>query len=921
MKLFDALRYKPEGDKLANRLVDEIRVRTMDKLVHVRDLFPHFTDHSIRHVDGVISVLDWLIPDDVKTALNEWELYFLIAAAYLHDIGMVETCPCTPSGDEWERYVSDWANEHDSDSTLDPSEIRLRAKRDFIRDTHHTRSEQYIRSHWQDLGLRAKDTPAEGQIVGRLALGHRQEDLGDGNQFGEVAFGNNQIIHRDLLAAYLRLADELDTTTLRTPWAEYEVVRHYDELSALEWAKHLSVSGVSAAHGLLTVSGECREHKVFLRLRRLEDDIRRKLMDMKRMLRRPYATADFVLEDPIPYHDIEFSIEHIGYLPVDIRFRLEDREITELIMGDRLYGDRTACIRELLQNAMDTCQEAKEVRPSSWNPEIEAIEDEEGRTIAVSDNGMGMDEHIVRQYFANIGISYYRSPEFQGTFEPVSEFGIGVLSCFMIADRIEVDSKRDSSQGVHLEISGLTEPFVVKPSSRGQPGTTVKLHLKEDVVGTIDLAERIKHFAPHPQFPIKIRPRDRDATVFTDRGLKSTRQDLKNVLHRESRYGQRLDNRRLDAISDAFVITDENHIELEAEGVRIGVTLLDGLEDEYRKRTGFYLHQVSGSRVSQRGFCLPDESERCSQLASNTWLEIDLAGGAGLPLMASRARAVDWPPQIWSALCNLYVEAIGRLWRLYPDQSAGNWWNFVSDHCGLHLWGDVPTGLRTEFNDHAVFCVLTSKGFDSMDLDTVASFEGKIYVWSEMVTRHSEMDVFSSLLPRDILLVMLPYNILQGDASDHWLSKMLGRALDGGVGDLLSDIGVKFRSREFGGQVVAFFDAGDYLGRWYMDIDKFRGFPEYDLLDIGDMCFDWHHPMSQLLLEHCQRDRLSSGMSMLLAGLSHVLTEGSPSSMRETDVQRQLITQMKMDKLIPHDIDIALPAALGADVHECIYIY
>src|SRR5437867_2285199 len=106
MNLLDTLRQRPGGQALADRLTQEVRQRAADKLTHVRALFPTFTDHSIRHSDSVVSILDWLIPDKLKAAFNSWELYFLIAATYLHDIGMAENCPAPPEGTAWLAFLA-----------------------------------------------------------------------------------------------------------------------------------------------------------------------------------------------------------------------------------------------------------------------------------------------------------------------------------------------------------------------------------------------------------------------------------------------------------------------------------------------------------------------------------------------------------------------------------------------------------------------------------------------------------------------------------------------------------------------------------------------------------------------------------------------------------------------------------------------
>ena len=65
--------------------------------------------------------------------------------------------------------------------------------------------------------------------------------------------------------------------------------------------------------------------------------------------------------------------------------------------------------------------------------------------LIAQDNGIGMNLEVLQKYFLNIGSSYYRSKEFQKVrnslinkgvdFDPVSRFGIGILSYFMISDQ------------------------------------------------------------------------------------------------------------------------------------------------------------------------------------------------------------------------------------------------------------------------------------------------------------------------------------------------------------------------------------------------------------------------------------------------------------------------------------------------------
>ena len=602
MKIIDALRSKDEGQPLANRLND-IRHRAADKLTHTRDLFPQFTDHTITHSEGVLDILDWLLPDQIKEQLNAWELYFLVAATYLHDIGMVESCPGTPKGRDWNTFLRAFKKRAEN-AERDASDIALRAKREYVRAHHHERSEEYIKQAWKELELRAADTPIEADIVGRIALGHRKVDLGDRTMFGEVPFGNNQLIRRDLLAAYLRLADELDTTAHRTPWAEFEILDLEDETSILEWGKHLALGGIASNQGVIQLAGRCHDHKVFLRLLRLENEIKAKLREMKGMLPRPYASGDcFKADDPLPYHDIVVKVEHVGYLPINIKFDLQHQEIARLIMGERLYGDKTACIRELLQNAVDTCREAGEVRPKSWKPRIQVVQEE--NTLTVTDNGMGMDEHIIREYFSKIGLSYYGSSDFHGKFKPISEFGIGILSCFMLADTIEVDTLREGSKPIHLEVQSLTEPFVPKEGTRTEPGTTITLHLKkeldEDLGKPLDAVERVHHFARHVELPIDVTTKDGGNERVEDQGLIPTQSELEEEFARTSAE-----------VDSELSLYDSTESVVKSKGVHLGVTLVRAWAPS--------LHRARVETILMRIECLNKDSSWVSLKISSVLL-------------------------------------------------------------------------------------------------------------------------------------------------------------------------------------------------------------------------------------------------------------------------------------------------------------
>lgn len=189
------------------------------------------------------------------------------------------------------------------------------------------------------------------------------------------------------------------------------------------------------------------------------------------------------------------------------QFTLQQNKIIQLLMGVGLYKDPYACLRELYQNAMDACkcmQHKEQSLGRTYHGKIEfGLERDEVNTyLYCSDNGVGMSEAVIENYLLKIGNSYYKSSDFyreQATwntdFVPTSQFGIGILSCFMIADRIEILTKTAEAQEVlSCCIDGPQEYFYYRKASEAEKeriqlsGTVVKLALKSEYADKLNNA-------------------------------------------------------------------------------------------------------------------------------------------------------------------------------------------------------------------------------------------------------------------------------------------------------------------------------------------------------------------------------------------------------------------------------------------------
>lgn len=493
-KIEEFLQKKEDGTKL---LCDLARIKEKAKplLAKIVETFPEYTSHDISHSERILEKFDSLIPDSLFEKMNSYELYFLIASAYLHDIGMVN--------------LPDFSEPEFGKLTEEGNRISKKLQ-EIIRDRHHLRSETICIKKYEEYSI---GDYHQASIIGRICKGHRKEDL-HGNLFRSDDAYKAYPINVPLLASLLRNGDELDLTFERIPYVVYKNSPPKDKISKEEWEKHLEISGVIVDPDdkqVIKCSARCENPKIHRLLKALEIKVNKEIEDLSSHL---HQYREFKKDIPRKF---VINIEPIGYEPYDFKFSLQEIEIMNLLMGDKLYERKEECLRELLKNAVDACRLRK----------FRSIKDDEHYTpiikfelnsdkLIVTDNGIGMNKSIIENYFTKIGKSFYTSEEFikeASDFSPVSELGIGVLSYFMIADRIYVETKTEKEDAISLEIDNISGYFFVKKGSRERAGTKMILSLKKEV-DKLHLEKEIKLFAPHLEFPIELRSQGTNISVI-----------------------------------------------------------------------------------------------------------------------------------------------------------------------------------------------------------------------------------------------------------------------------------------------------------------------------------------------------------------------------------------------------------------------
>ena len=184
-------------------------------------------------------------------------------------------------------------------------------------------------------------------------------------------------------------------------------------------------------------------------------------------------------------------------------------------LGSWMYSDPSISIRELLQNANDSCVMRQADDPCAPAGEIRVSFDNWSRRLSVEDNGTGLTEDEIMEFLAVIGSS--KTNEVRARLEDmghrglaerlIGRYGLGLLSAFMIGDRIEIVtfSYKEGAQPLWWENRGDSEYWMGRAASRREPGTTVTIDVDPKYVGMLqddELKALIHLYAEFLEVPV-----------------------------------------------------------------------------------------------------------------------------------------------------------------------------------------------------------------------------------------------------------------------------------------------------------------------------------------------------------------------------------------------------------------------------------
>lgn len=187
-------------------------------------------------------------------------------------------------------------------------------------------------------------------------------------------------------------------------------------------------------------------------------------------------------------------------MPASERFQVDLSGLIELL-SEHLYSGPSVFVRELLQNGVDAIA-ARRALGHEFDEQIhlELIETDGPPTIVFRDSGVGLTESDAHEFLATIGQSSKRGASVAAPQDYLGRFGIGLLSCFLVANEIVVISRSAKPGQLHpVEWKGSADgTYTVRTLDHDiAPGTTVYLRCKDsarDLVTPSNLRRLTAHY-------------------------------------------------------------------------------------------------------------------------------------------------------------------------------------------------------------------------------------------------------------------------------------------------------------------------------------------------------------------------------------------------------------------------------------------
>lgn len=520
-KIWEILTTKTSTDAI--ELISEMNLllpKVEDILRHGATSPKDFTLHDNEHSYRVVQRMGTIIPVETLGTLNEFELTFLILTSYLHDIGMTPKLEKVHNHEKFlkfgEELLSDmevqefqkWIDDSDYDVTIpicnedkcittEGDNIANEILKYYIRHKHNDWSAEWIQNSEQMSTMKMRNYHGWRRDLIEVCKSHHYGiDELKKEKFDPVPAAPGKAVHLRYIAMCLRMADVMEIDPERTPDV---ILRHRSitEQSITYWEKDaamvLNINKDSERGHLNTTVSALPPH-AYLHKAVLETvaQIDQELKTCYNLgIIKPLNVCPFLNNSLThKWHLLPEVISTVrpkdeSYVYIEGAFKPNTKKILQILAGTELYGNPMLAVRELLQNAFDAVKEQVAIeRLEKNNPADKKWEtligdehlvcltlEKHGDSfwLVCTDDGVGMSKNIIDKYLLVSGSSkrsyiheLERKCEEMGfKLERTGQFGIGVLSYFMIAKRVIIKTRRSAENyeitGWQFQINGVSD--------------------------------------------------------------------------------------------------------------------------------------------------------------------------------------------------------------------------------------------------------------------------------------------------------------------------------------------------------------------------------------------------------------------------------------------------------------------------------
>ena len=228
------------------------------------------------------------------------------------------------------------------------------------------------------------------------------------------------------------------------------------------------------------------------------------------------------------------------------KFKTEVSELLQLIIHS-LYSHKEIFLRELVSNSSDALDKLKyltltdeKLKDLSFDPRIDISFTEEGekKTLTISDNGLGMNHDDLGDNLGTIASSGTKkflsslTDDQKKDSNLIGQFGVGFYSAFMVADKVEVVSRKAGEEQAWKWSSTGKGSYSLEEAVRDSHGSTITLYLNDE--GNEDanrwqIEQLVKKYSDHIAYPIFL---SYDQTNYDDKKKDKEGNAQKNVEHK-----------------------------------------------------------------------------------------------------------------------------------------------------------------------------------------------------------------------------------------------------------------------------------------------------------------------------------------------------------------------------------------------------